>query len=290
MATRETFFAYLNIDHPMVAWEVAIGRLQSVTEITGERFGVSLWAYSLLQSYVQNHQPKRFENELRLEYIRQRGYRDCVSRLHGLYFFRSEEDARVALDRWGIPHLKRYISAVQFDASALTEVDSEWITFNLGWNADPRWMHAYWSRKPAGAKPLIEILALGSGVVLNKALRIEAYKRIYDRWPTSTPLLAAACCAFARCRLANVALVKPGLISATDSIHGNYYIDMKEFDENQDTIVAAVEDCKRTGECPPVVMPSDQTKIFTLPDFGPYSFELRDRDSSALFGSVHKAT
>jgi len=290
VTTSETFFAYLNIDHPMVAWEVAIGRLQSIEEITGERFGVSLWAYSLLQSYVQNQQPKRFENELRLEYIRKRSYPGSVSRLHGLYFFRSEEDARIALDRWGMPHRKRYISAVQFNASAVTQMDSEWITFNLGSNVDPGWMNAYLSGKAAGAKPLTEILALGSGVVLNMDLRIEAYKRIYDLWPTSTPLLAAARCAFDRCNLNNVAMVKPALISTDDAVQGNYYIYMKEFDEHQLDIVAALEDCKRTGECPPIVMPSDESKIFTLPDLSPYSFELNDRGSSAIFASVHNAT
>jgi hypothetical protein len=141
LSAGEKLFACLNIDHPMVAWEVAIGRLQSVGEITADRFGVSLWAYSLLRSYVHNQQPKRFANELRLEQIRTRSYPDCVSRLHGLYFLKSEQDARIALDRWRMPELKPYISAVQFVPSALTEVDSEWITFNLGSNDDPEWMN-----------------------------------------------------------------------------------------------------------------------------------------------------
>jgi hypothetical protein len=65
---------------------------------------------------------------------------------------------------------------------------------------------------------------------------------------------------------------------------------MKEFDERQTDIVAAVEDCKRAGECPPIVMPTDQSKIFTLPDLRPYSFELQDQKSGAAFASIHKAT
>ena len=290
MSTGEKLFAYLNLDHPMIAWEVAIGRLQSVGGKTADRFGVSLWAYSLLESYVHNQQPKRFANELRLEHIRTRNYPDCVSRLHGLYFFKSEQDARVALDRWGMPQRKQYISAVQFVPSALTEVDSEWITFNLGSNDNPEWMNEYWNGKAAGERPLAEILATGSGIVLNKDLRIEAYKRIYDLWPTSTPLLAAACCGFDRCHLNNVALVKPGLVSKGNAIQGNYYIYRKEFDERQTDIVAAVEDCKRAGECPPIVMPTDQSKIFTLPDLRSYSFELHDQESGAAFASIHKAT
>ncbi len=290
MASEEKLFAYLNIDHTMVAWEVAIGRLQSVSEIEGERFGVSLWAYSLLQSYVNGRQPARFANECRLESVRRRHYPNCVSRLNGLYFFRSEDNASAALNRWGMPQHKRYISAVQFQATALTEVDSEWITLNLGSNTQPAWMHSYWSGATAATQPLTELLVLGYGIVLNKELRIEAYKRIYDLWPTSTPLLAAACCAFDRCHLNNVAVVKPGLLTSGNSIQGNFYIYMKEFDEQQDRIVAAVEDCKRTGECPPVVMPEDHSKIFTLPELRPYSFELFDFDSRAAFGSIHDPT
>src|ERR1700693_3493797 len=128
MCAGEKLFAYLNIDHPMVAWEVSIGRVQSVGEIAGERFGVSLWAFSLLQSYVQQRDFERFTNELRLEDVRLRHHANCVSRLHGLYFFRSEADVHAALDRWRWPQRKHFISEVTFFPSAtLTEVDFEWI-------------------------------------------------------------------------------------------------------------------------------------------------------------------
>jgi hypothetical protein len=286
----QRLFAYLNIDHPMVAWEVAIGRLQSVGEITGERFGISLWAYSMLHSYVQGRQPKRFADELRLETIRMRRHPHCVSRLHGMYFFKSAEDAQSAVNRWGIQHQGKYISTVQFFPSALTEVDSEWITSNLGSSDSSTWMDSYWSGATAGMRPLTEILATGQGVVLNKDLRIEAYKRIYNLWPTSTPLLAAACCAFDRCQLNDVAVVKPGLLSKGSSIMGSYYIYMKQFDENQDAIVAAVADCKKSGDCPPIIMPSDQSKIFTLPDLRSLSFEIKDPESLTEFTSIHNAS
>jgi hypothetical protein len=206
----------LDIDHPMV-----IGRLQSAGETGVERFGVSLWAYSMLKSYVQENLPKSFANEFRLEYVRARRHAHCVSRLGGLYFFQSEGDARAAVNRWGMRRREQYISAVEFFPTALTEVDSEWITFNLASNDDSAWMDSYWSGATAGARPLTEVLATGQGIVLNKELRIEAYKRIYDLWPTSTPLLAAACCAFDRCKLNDVAVVKPGLVSKGAAIQGN---------------------------------------------------------------------
>jgi len=220
----EKLFAYLDIDHPMVAWEVAIGRLQSEIETTRDKFGVSLWAYSILQSYVSGRQVKRFANELRLERARTLRHPHCVSRLRGMYFFKSEEDAKAAVERWGMPQKSKYISAVQVSPSAMTEVDSEWITSNLASSNAKAWMDSYWSGSTAGTRPLTEILVVGKGRVLNKELRADAYKRIYSLWPTSTPLLAAACCAFDRCQLDDVAVVKPGLVSDGSRIIGNFYI------------------------------------------------------------------
>lgn len=278
-------YAYLNIEHPLVAWEVAIGRVQSVDELS-DRFGISLWAYSLLQSYVQKKSLQRFRNELRLEQIRLNNYPSKVSRLQGLYFFKSEHDARAALERWGMPEKKQYISEVTFHPTRLTELDSEWITSNLGRDGDSAWMNSYWSGYTAGDTPLTEILGSGTGVVENKDLRARAYRRIYDLWPTSTPLLAAACCAFSR-GLRDVAVVKPGLLSRDDKITGGFFIFMKQFDEKQSEVVVAVEEGKKTGECPPIIMPSDQKKIFRLPDLRPYSFELINADLLAELTSIY---
>jgi len=52
MAKSRQLFACLNIEHPLVAWEVAIGRVQSVGEINDSGFSVSLWAYSRLQGFA----------------------------------------------------------------------------------------------------------------------------------------------------------------------------------------------------------------------------------------------
>jgi hypothetical protein len=112
--TGERLFAYLDITHPMVAWEVAIGRIQSAGETKNDSFSVSLWAYSLLQSYVRQQQPIRSANELRLEAVRLQYHPTHVSRLRGLYFFKSKEDASVALDRWCMPQKKQFISEVEF--------------------------------------------------------------------------------------------------------------------------------------------------------------------------------
>jgi hypothetical protein len=80
----------------------------------------------MLQSYVQGKLLKRFANELRLEHLRIHSrHAHCVSRLHGLYFFKSMEDALAAIDRSGLPNRTDYLSEMQFFPSAMTEVDSE---------------------------------------------------------------------------------------------------------------------------------------------------------------------
>lgn len=134
-----TLYAYLNITNPMVAWEVAIGRIRSACDTTREQFGVSVWSYSLLRKFSIEGANRRFINELLLESVRQRAHPQAVSRLAGIYFFESESDAHSALDRWRMPERKPFISEVSFSANNLTRVDSEWITSYLG-SEERNWM------------------------------------------------------------------------------------------------------------------------------------------------------
>jgi hypothetical protein len=85
-------------------------------------------------------------------------------------------------------------------------------------------------------------------------------------------------------------MVKPGIVSKDAGIQGNYYIYMKQFNEHQSEIVAAVKDCQKAGDFPPIAMPSDQSTIFSLPDLRSLSFELQDPDSLTKFASIHNAT
>jgi hypothetical protein len=137
-------------------------------------------------------------------------------------------------------------------------------------------MNYSWSGAIAGVRPLTEILATGQGIVLNKELRIQAYKRIYNLWPTSTPLLAAACCAFDRCKLNDAAVVKPGMVFKGAAIQGNFYIYRKQFNEHQSEIVAAMKDCTKAGDFPPIVMPRIRAiySVCLISDLFPLNFKI----------------
>lgn len=273
----------------MVAWEVAIGRIRSACDTTQEQFGVSVWSYSLLRKFSAEGASRRFINELLLESARQRTNPLAVSRLAGVYFFESENDAHNALDRWGMLKRKPFISEVSFSANNLTRVDSEWITSYLG-SEDRNWMEEYWQGKTLGVRPLTEVLASGIGAVRNRELRIEAYKRVANLWPQSPPLLSMACCAFCEEQLEDIGLAKPALIASNGVISGEHCIYIGDLEKNQEKIVQAMEACKRRGELPPATIPNDGKTLFALPDMSHMNFEFKEAVAASLLRSVHDAS
>jgi len=274
---NETLYAYLNINHPIVAWEVAIGRIRSACDLgmETENFGISLWQYNLLRN-AKNGVSKRFLNELKLEKTRQKYAPNSVSRLRGVYFFESENDAHAAVERWGIPQNKKFISAVNFSANKTTRVDSEWITSYL-LSEESDWMHRYWSGETLGVKPLTEVLASGIGIVQNTALREAAYRRVLEATPEATPLLAMAACAFKHARLETIAQVVPGAIKVTEGVKIDFYIYIDDLKRSEKLIVESIDACKMLGEVPPVVLPKDPEVFFKLPD---------NRNSGFIFTEV----
>jgi hypothetical protein len=282
-------YAYLNIDHPMVAWEVAIGRIRTIDDTSTSAFGVSLWSYSRLSSYARTGNTLLLGQEFRLEHVRQLRHQEKVSRLQGAYFFKSPADALSALERWNVPVNSDYISEIEFYPSTVSEHDSEWITFQLRSNTNQEWMDKYWNGTAHGESPLHEVLALGMGRVVNTQLRTTAYRKIYELWPDSTPLLSAACCGFAAGGLDKICQVKPAILAKDDRVEGSFYIYMKEFDENQDVVVDAIDRCREQGVQPPVVMPKDGTTLFRLPDLRPLSFQIKSEVLVGQFAEVHRA-
>lgn len=283
-----TLYAYLNITNPMVAWEVAIGRIRSACDTTREQFGVSVWSYSLLRRFSKEGKSPRFINELLLEATRQKTHPRAVSRLAGIYFFESERDAHNAVDRWGMPERKPFISEVSFSANHLTMVDSEWITSYLG-SEERHWMEDYWQGKTLGLRPLTEVLASGIGMVRNNELRVEAYKRVASLWPQSTPLLSMACCAFCEEQLEDIGLSKPALMASNGVISGKHFIYIGDLEKNQEKIVRAVEASKQRGELPPATIPNDGQTFFALPDMTHMNFEFEEVVAASVLKSIHDA-
>ncbi len=266
-------YAFLDIDNPMVAWEVAVGRIKSASYDRTSDFGLSIWSYNLMHSYLKNGMSDRIQMEFELEKIRAEKFSDKVSRLKGVYFFESFEDAKESLDHFGNGYDESYISEVSFEASSFSKYDFNWIT-NSKSIENKDWMKKYWNGDSYSEKPIYEIIAEGMGIVLNYDLRTKAYETIYNHFGDSTPLLATAVCAFHAKGLDNVLTIKPALIVEETKLIGSYFIDTSYLDTNQGEIIEAIEICKSMGIFPPIKRPKNEEALANLPDLREYGFEL----------------
>lgn len=227
---NSTLFAYLNVDNPMVNWEVAIGRIRSSCDRKEPDGVVSYRHYDLIKSYAQQSLPRHFFDEYRLEAIREKYYPEQVSRLTGLYFFDTYELADIAIDRWNLPRKhKKHITKINFSATKITRVDSEWITNCIGKNLENNdWMHSYWKGETYGEKPLTEIIASGVGIVTDTNLIHSCFTKIMNLEPITAKLLAMAVSAFIS-GYEDIAQVIPVISNKGLQVKGNYYLDMRLF-------------------------------------------------------------
>lgn len=287
MVSRK-LYAYLNINNPMVAWEVAIGRIESICNDDNE-FGVSIWHYNLLRNYFSSNRIIESRNEYELELIRMSSFPDKVSRLKGVYFFESKEMAECAIERWGLNSYRKYIAEVEFFGENYTSVDSEWITtyLNSEDNVHNDWMRKYWAGETMGVRPLTEVLASGFGIVHDKSFRSKAIQNVYNRWPTSSILLNASIAGFALCQFKEISRIKPSVMLKDGKIIGQYFVDMNSLNDNERIIVDAMVEMFQEGSNLINIRPDNEESIFSLPDLRSEFFDCDDVRMKDLFKSVH---
>jgi hypothetical protein len=282
-------FAYLDINNPMVAWEVAIGRMKSAGyDYNDEIFELSIWEYDLIKNYTRYGATQKLINELQLEYIRKLKYNHCVSRMKCLYFFETRNETIFALDHWGIDVDERYISEVNVNISSITKVDSEWIT-NFLESKENDWMDNYWQGKNYNNKPLYELLVNGFGIIMNERLCREAYKKVYDTFPYSTCLLAWAMCGFQIKNIDSIAKIVPGISARDGKIKGSYFIDITDIKKYEKEIIKAIDYVQSLNDFPPIVLPPPELNAaFILPDFRYLEIDFENSYIATLLQKVHK--
>jgi hypothetical protein len=279
-------YACLDISDPMVAWEVAVGRISSGVERTPDGFGISLWTHRLLRSCASNGPSKRLLREFELDQTRERTLPDAVSRLDGLYFFRSEPEALRAIDRWGWSERATFVSRVLFWSTATTVVDSEWITDDL-LGDDDHWMPHYWRGEPRGDAPIPEVLARGVGLIDNAELRREAYERMSEDFPLASKLLSFSAAAF-WCGCDTAGQVKPGVVITNDGIASSYYIYMRDFEsESQLDMAAVIQQCQSDGAVFPYDPACDENGELRLPDFRQCNVAISSGELRRLAIAIH---
>lgn len=282
-------YAYLNIENPMVAWEVAVGRIRSSCDIESGNVGVSVWQYNLLRRASRLGLVTSIRHEFGLEARRKSIFSNKVSRLSGVYFFETEEMAHLALERWGLPaRYKEYISEVGFSPTNFSRYDSEWITTYMLDECDG-WYDSYLNGETLGISPLTEVIASGIGSVRNKQLRIKAYKKIYEEFPTATPILVAAMAGYCEGVSENAGLVVPYISLKGDKLYGEHLIYMKPLEGEMPEISKAMDRLRASNSLPSIHPRSIAEQSISAPDFQDLLFEmpLSKLEAQASYKKIH---
>jgi len=182
-------FAFLNVDVPWIAWLVYRGEVISAKAI-GQQ-ALSIWhAKYLFDAATSNRRAIYYKTELAVEQARQKLFSDKVSRLSGLYFFDSIENAMSAGKKWDGNFKEEYLAEIEiYENYHSSRHDSEWITHCMN-SADQSWISKYLSGQPFGKQPIWELLVEGRGFVLGTQVRQRAYETIKGKWSKSLGFLA----------------------------------------------------------------------------------------------------
>lgn len=284
-------FAYLNVEHPVVAWGVYRGVLVSAQATgTPPECPVSM----MFAGIVQHRNNARFQNELQLDAVRLQRFAQEVSRLAGMYFFEDLAQARAATT-WGGHFRPENLADLEIHpVGRATRFDSNWITY-AGVDGDGRfdqtdlsWIDRYWSGQPLGNSPVWETIIRGRAVVLGTEVRNRAHDLIARAFPHALDMLEIS-------RLAAAVGSDLGQTAAwvtqlsPTRFRLNYYLDMRDAND-PDFLkrLAAYDGPKNVRD----LAPGKET--FGLPDFRPYSCEFTvshrlGSDGSSLIPSLHRA-
>jgi hypothetical protein len=263
-------FAYLDIDHPVVAWGAYRGVLVSAhVEACPQQAPVSM----MFAGMIQHQNNSRLHNELLIEGIRAAKYPDHVSRLTGMYFFTDVAQAQAALG-WG-GHFRRQ-NLVEVEVHLIrrcSKVDVNWITYadvDATGRVDPTktaWIEKYWEGEPFSNYPVWETIVDGRAVIFGTEVRERAYRNVAQAFPNALDTLEIA-------RLGAAVGSDIGrttaLITRTavNRLRLAYYLDMR--DANNPEFFDKLNKYNGPRNMKDLA-PGKET--FGLPDFRPYSCE-----------------
>jgi hypothetical protein len=206
-------YCFLDLEHPAVAWAVTRGMLVSADHAaTASDSGFISFMQADMVETLNN---RRISNEFLIESVRLSFFFSQVSRMRGMFFFLSREDAEA---RIGDPAWPPYFEARNLLELELchnepfTDVDANWITFaplaEDGRIAagDLQWIRRYWAGESYSDKPVWQRIAKGVALVLDERVRGQCYEYVREIFPAAyIPILMA--------RLASEAGTRGGLIT-----------------------------------------------------------------------------
>lgn len=284
-------WAYLNIHHPMCAWNVWRGVLASPLRQPGF---LSVWMGALLKRYSDGNRGPLIR-EVALERVRAAHFPGQVSRMQALYCFEDLSSAERALV-WGNDknHFRpEYVASLYLDDRYIanrTRVDSNWITFAKlegdGSFADTSWFTAYWSGTPRpNAKPAWETLLEGRLFILGMELRNIAYDLLRIKFPESLVAVETA-------RLGAWAMYDYGNMSgflqrvSNHTLAFNYALNVEDTN-NEDfrrDVKALIDDPEVFLQQGDVVAQLRAGNFGRWPDLQPYGFQVPIEGLQPLLG------
>ncbi|MDR9741122.1 hypothetical protein [Proteus terrae] len=192
-------WCYLNIENPLVAWEVAIGRIASAEALPSfqgkeKRWFLTQWQYSRLKNAFYNDPAKEVPliNEFRIESIRHQLYKDKVSRLRGCFFFKNKEDAINIVNYYGWngfnPNHLSEVEVYYKTDNDISYYDSTWFTMKASDIMATEDIKSYLANENywgIHGHPATEVLVYGLGFILNKELIRKAYNIVKQTHPNS---------------------------------------------------------------------------------------------------------
>lgn len=278
-------FAYLDVDHPVVAWGAYRGILVSAhAEARPPQAPVSI----MFAGMIQNQNNARLHNELLIEAVRARHFPDQVSRLTGMYFFIDVAQASAALS-WG-GHFRRQ-NLVELEVqpvASYSKVDANWITYAERDSADridgtkTNWIEKYWAGDSFSDQPVWEIIVDGRAVIFGTEVRERAFENIARAFPNALDTLEIA-------RLGAAVGSDLGQTTAwitrvaPNRFRLAYYLDMRDADNPEVLERLGKYDGPKNMKD---LAPGKET--YGLPDFRPFGCEFATTGSDAAYSGAYR--
>jgi len=276
-------FCFLDFEHLAVAWAVMRGMMVSADYAatpTNPGF-VSFMQAGMIEA-LNN---RRIFNEVLVERVRLNFFARQVSRMRGMFFFRSQNEAEARIgDRSWPPYFesKNLIELELRHSEPFTDVDANWITFaplaedgrvNIG---DLEWIRRYWAGmtyNANNANAVWERLANGVALVLDEQVRRQCYQYVGEIFPDShIPILMS--------RLASEAGTRGGLTAPfllreiEQRVRLGYCWSDAEF--HDPVVISAIKNHPDSGALGRMM---SENETWKMPDFRPWGrvFELREQ-------------
>lgn len=229
MAEQFEGFVYMNVDEPMVAWNIIRGTYYTHSCLPlSERNG----ALSFRMANLLRHgNAEAAKAEFKLEQFRQLHFPSLPSRLEAIFVFDAVESVAELWDGegWGGHFVSENLTDVGISADNSIRLDANWITLMRdanhvlveGWET-LAWK--YWSGERTPSEPIWERLVNGHVTVWGTDLKLRAYYELQLEWAASMRLLEHAA-NFSRIGSLD-GMILPRAIKAGDNIKVDYYLRM----------------------------------------------------------------